>query len=157
MNTPLATFAPDGYFLTGTVGIALLLALLALGVFFYFQRLPQRIDNRRARQLGTTLSLMVVLLCLGTAYFSWFTGGRSQPVVVYPDRIETGFGTVKKRDINRIQFAGEKQRSLLTGKEEKGTGMIMIEVRGGRRILIAEAQYDTETIYRFLQEWKHGK
>ena len=157
MDTPIATFAADGSFFTSTMGLSLLVALLALGAFAYFVRLPQRPDNRSSRQLGSTLTLMVVLLACGAAYFSWFTGGRNQPVVVYPDRLETAFGTVRKRDINRIQFAGEKQRSLLTGKEEKGTGMIMIEVRGGKRVMIAEANYDTETIYRFLQEWKNGR
>ena len=157
MDVPLTTFEATGSWLTGTIGLSLVTAVLALAAFLYFMRLPKRPDNRSKRQLGSTLTLMVVLLALGAAYFSWFTGGRSQPVVVYPDRLETAFGTVQKRDINRIQFVGEKQKSLLTGKEEKGTGMIMIDVRGGKRVMIAESNYDTERIYRYLQTWKSGR
>ena len=157
MSEPLQIFESTGTDWTGTTGLSLVAALLFGLAFAYFLRLPTRPNNRAQRQLGSTLSLVALLLSLGAAYFSWFTGGRNVPVRVYADRLETAFGTVKKRDIDRIRFAGEKERSLLTGKEEKGTGMIMIEVRGRKRIMIAEANYDTERIFRYLQEWKSGR
>ena len=157
MDTPLITFEPMGFDWFGTIGISLILALVSLGVFAYFLRLPKRVDNRAKRQLGSTFALLVALLSLGAAYFSWFTGGRNVPIVVYPDRLDGPSGEVLKKDINRIQFVGEKTTSLLTGKEARGEGMIMIEIRGGRRFLIAEKSYDTQTIYPYLQEWRNGK
>ena len=159
MEEQVITFAADNTGLDNTIIIALLFALAGIGTMLYFLKKAKEGKNLNQNYLIAMLAFFVFTIAGGTAFFSWFTTSyKIIDVVVTEDKITTGEGQSYIKDITKIYFHNDVQRSLINPALQKGSTQFLIiqEVEGKTHALSAE-NYDVQQIYGLLKKRMNKK
>lgn len=123
--------------------------------------LRQKVERTKRNQnlLLAMLLFFVFMIAGGTAFFTWLTNKKLDPVLLYTDSIKTPYGLAKFEMINKINQYEDKQTSPLNPSIVKErTTILLIEEINGKTHALSAKNYEINKIYgelkRSMDEWK---
>ncbi|MFK7937552.1 MAG: hypothetical protein AB8G22_28810 [Saprospiraceae bacterium] len=142
-ETPLHTFVPYDLALPASVWLSILIALAAAGAVFYFLRPSKERSQRNTRTLVAMLFFFMAMMAAGTGFFSFWNSRRTlAPVLIFEDRMESGYGTSQLKNIKIAYLKTEDQNTLFpTPQNAKTDTFLLVEQRDGRTHVFSHHAY----------------
>jgi len=137
--------------------VCAVIAIASIIALVYFNRKPQKAkakiingqpnyDDYQPDRFGPLRSLgffFIFLICITTAFFSWWATLKTTPVTITDEYIETNYGKVEWSDVQRIYVHEDQKVAPFSGKEvgEVTKILTIIEISGKTHAL-SEKNYD---------------
>lgn len=152
METALHTFEPNlsqEYFnLALAVGVFL---LALLGLFLLFRK-KASYEERNRQRLLQMLAGFATIIALGVSVGILYNISILQPIRIYSDSVETGYGKVKFDDLKAVYLHQAQERSFVSPDIEVSSAhLLYMEEKRGKAYLFSPENYDVETIVRTLR------
>ena len=152
----LQIFQPDTGAERQTLVIAIVAALVALGLMWGLLRRPSSRENRNTQLLLAMLLFFAGLISGGTAIFTGWTIIKLQPVSISATGIEMPGGMTKWADIRSVYIFHNQQKSLINpGLTRRTVRMLVIEEQSGKTHVLSEEQYPVNEIYGRIKEQRN--
>lgn len=154
METPLHTFVPYDLSLPTSVWLSLVVMLVAaLGTAYFLRPSPDR-SQRNMRMLGAMLLFFVAIMALGTGFFSFWNSRRTlAPVTLFTDRIESGYGVSKIKDLRSAYMKVEDRLALFpTVENTKKDTFLIVEQKDGRSHVFSSQEYPVKKMTKVIRE-----
>lgn len=153
MNEALYTFDPTHQEDQTNFLLALFVALFALIGLVMLLRKPGVQEQRNRRLLGAMLLFFVFLIAGSTAFFSNLFMRKLGTVKLYATAIETPYGTVAYREINKAYIHLDKQPSIINPNiTRRSTRLLIIEEKDGDTHVLPEENYPIQEILGRMRE-----
>lgn len=153
-ETPLHTFVPYDLALPTSVWLSILVALAAAAAVFYFLRPSKERGQRNTRVLVAMLFFFMAIMAAGTAFFSFWNSRRTlAPVLVFEDRLESGYGTSSMKNIKVAYLKTEDRNTLFpTAQNAKKDTFLLVEQRDGRTHVFSHQDYPVKEMAVKIRE-----
>ncbi len=135
--------------------ITFILALLISAIFLIILYFLNRNKSIRAsfRQLGLLLGAFLIVLCAGTAIFSFWQWSRLSPVSISDNYVLIQGDSLQVDDIILVRLVSEPGgRGLMSVNEGEPDIFLYIETRQKKSYVLMEENYDIAEIRTRLNE-----
>jgi len=155
MEQPIAIFEPIRTGNYNVVYLSLFIATIALAVLLYTFKKKDIFKIKGYQQLLSLLSFFVIIIAASTAFFSFWAAQKFTIVKVFPEAIETGFGTANFDNIVKVYIHNDQQKSSLSGNLEGDiTRILIIEERSRKTHTLSEENYQIDSLMQVLENIK---
>ncbi|MEL7021352.1 MAG: hypothetical protein AAGK47_07090, partial [Bacteroidota bacterium] len=136
-----------------SVWLSLLLTLAAVGGTIYFLRPKADRAQRNTRILAAMLLFFIGMMSLGTGFFSfWNTRRTLAPVLLFEDRLESGYGTSEWRNIKLAYLKVDDRNTLFpTPQNAKKDTFLLVEQRDGRTHIFSHQNYPVKKMVKEIR------
>ena len=135
-----------------TFWVMLGVAVLFLGgMIALVQRRPAAGDHNR-QMLLSMLLFFGMLIAGATAALDYWNASRIATVRLLPERLETGYGTVRYDQVKQFFIKSEQNYALFGVKKGSPVKLLVIEEKTGKTHVLSEVNYDVLAIARALDE-----
>lgn len=144
-----------------TFWVTVIIALSALGGLIFLLKKKSTGRNRNQNMLLAMLLFFAFLIAASTAFFSQWSNLKTGPVVLYPDRIETAYGTASFSNIKKAYLLDNRQPSIINPNiNRKTVKMLVIEEANGQVHVLSEKHYPISEIFgrlkKAIDQWKEN-
>jgi len=144
--------------------ICLVLALAAIGALVYMNLQPVKsVDakspngvNKKFKPLFSLLLFFTFLICISTAFFSWLTTTKVTAVNINEEFIETPYGKIDWKDIDRIYVHEDDNSSPFSNRDQGDpTKFLMIIEVNGKTHALSEESYDLKAMGKEIKQMRN--
>lgn len=136
--------------------VAFLLLAIGLSIaLWWYNRKKLEYPKRKQQQMLTMLGAFIVLISLGSAFFSWLTTQKIKTVTIDKEAIVTPYGKAEIDKIRTAYFYMDKQSSRFSQEMVLDTVRFLIIEEFGRNKkthALSEENYDIVEIRKILME-----
>lgn len=145
-----------------TFVLTVFIATVAFGGLLFLLKKKPAPGKRNQNMLVAMLLFFAFLIAASTAFFSKWSSLKTGTVSIYPDKIETGYGTASFDHIKKIYLEDNELPSMINPTiKRKTVKMLLIEETEGKIHILSEENYDINDIFRSLkktiEQWESGK
>lgn len=134
-----------------TLMVALLISAILILVLYFLNR--NKNIGASFRQLGLLLGAFLIVLCLGTAIFSFWQWSRLSPVSISDKYLLIQGDSLQVDDIIQVRLVSEPGgRGLMSVNEGEPDIFLYIETRQKKSYVLMEENYDIAPIRLRLNE-----
>lgn len=152
MEQAVAVFEPIRSGNYNLVFIYLLIALIALGGLVYTLKKKVTYRKKMYHQLYSLLAFFVLIIAGVTAFFNFWAAQKFTAVTVFPEAIETPFGTAQFENIQNVYIHNDQQLSRISGEPDGLiTRILIIEEFDRKTHVLSEENYDIDSLYKVME------
>ncbi|MEM9822682.1 MAG: hypothetical protein AAF985_16490 [Bacteroidota bacterium] len=136
------------------------IAFLALAIglsiaLWWYNRKKLEYPKRKQQQMITLVGFFIIMIALGSAFFSWLTTKKIKTVNISEEAIITPYGTAEIDNIREAYIYFDKQSSRFSNEMVLDTTRFLIIEEYGRAKkthALSEDHYDIDEIRKILLE-----
>lgn len=146
----IQTFEPLTQELDGQFAAFLVLAVVVAIALYFYNRKEIPYERRTQRQMISMLGFFVILISIGSAFFSWLTTYKLRTVSISKEAIETPYGIAEIDNIRTTYFYMDEQKARFGNTVLDTTRFLIIEEYGKKSHALSEENYDIWKIRKVL-------